>query len=189
MDPIDVRVDTTFSQALRCVQFRLPNADGFRGPGYVLAVGARYGLIGVAAIHHLLLTANDDEESTIVAMFESWQKLVGDHVRWDVAHRLSFPVNRESSMLVGRIAAVPLRGYLPLYRKLCPLSTALELVSEALAADNKAMIREGWNWLGRKTAMRLFRASVRESKGFALHFFERRQADLEEVPEIALIGE
>ena len=38
-------------------------------------------------------------------------------------------------------------------------------------------------------AVRLFEETLRESRDFAMHFFERRQADLEEVPEIALIGE
>ncbi|HTQ09565.1 MAG TPA: hypothetical protein VMI31_05795, partial [Fimbriimonadaceae bacterium] len=171
MEPIDVRVETTFAQALRCVQYRLPSPDGFRSPGFILAVGARYGLIGVAAVHHLLLTAaNDAEEKPILDSIESWETLVTDHIRWDVAHRLPFAVTRESSQLVGRVASLPLRSYLPLYRRLCPLSMALELVGQALASDHRTMVWGGWGWLQRKAAMRCFRSSVRESKEYAIHF-------------------
>ena len=88
MDPIDVRVDTTFTQALRCVQYRLPFSEGYRVPGYLFALGIRYGMVGMAASHHLLVTADDHEEARVLSLAESWPELVEDHVRWDVAHRL-----------------------------------------------------------------------------------------------------
>lgn len=189
MDPIDVRVDTTFSQALRCVQYRLPRPNGYRAPGYVLALGVRYGLIGIAASHHLLITSEDYEEASVLAMVDSWPDLVEDHVRWDMMHRLPFAVNSNVPHLVGRIAALPLCGYLPLYQRMCPLTRALDVIGQGLIAENRAMIYEGWGWMKRKRVLRLFEATTEESIDFALHFFERRQADLDEVPEIALIGE
>lgn len=189
MDPIDVRADTTFTQALRCVEYRLPDPEGFRAPGYVFALGLRYGLLGVAASHHLLITSETYEEMSILATIDSWPLFVEDHVRLDVARRLPFATNSNIPQLIGQVAAMPIRGYLPLYRRLCPLSVALGIVAEAIARDNKAMIFEGWPWFRRKAAWRIFGASVDESKSYALHFFDRREADLEEVPEIALIGE
>jgi len=189
MDPIDVRADTTFAQALRCVQFRLPNPDGYRAPGYVLALGVRYGMIGIAASHHLLITAEGFEEPRILVMTEAWPGMVEDHVRWEMSLRMPFTTNVNVAHLVGQISYLPLHGYLPLYTRLCPLSRALELVGDALVTENKGMIFEGWPWYRRKSAVRLFQATLRESAQFALHFFERRQADLDEVPEIALIGE
>ena len=189
MDPIDVRADTTFTQALRCVEYRLPSSNGYRPPGYVLALGVRYGMIGIAAAHHLLITAEDHEESGVVSMMDSWSSLVEDHVRWDLSHRLPFTTNSNVPHLIGRISALPLRAYFPLYKRLCPLSRALELVAEALALENKAMIYEGWSWFKRKSALKMFEATMQESADYAMHFFDRRQADLDEVPEIALIGE
>ncbi len=189
MDPIDVRVDTTLALGLRCVEYRLPSADGLRGSGYTLALGLRYGMIGVAAAHHLMITASDNEEQAVLAMVEIWRSMVEEHVRWDVAHRLPIPTSVGIAELIGKISAAPLRSYFPLYRRLCPLSYALELVGSTMTADNKPMVVEGWAWYRRKAALKVFVAALHESKEFALHFYERRQADLDEVPEIVLIGE
>lgn len=189
MDPIDVRADTTFTQALRCVEYRLPSPEGFRAPGYVFALGLRYGLLGVAASHHLLITSETYEEMSVLATIESWPVFVEDHVRMDIAHRLPFATNSNIPRLVGQVAGMPIRAYLPLYRRLCPLAAALAIIAEGITSDNRAMVFEGWSWVRRKAAWRMFGASVEESKRYAMHFFERREADLEEVPEIALIGE
>jgi hypothetical protein len=189
MDPIDVRADTTFTQALRCVQFRLPRSNGFRAPGYVLALGVRYGMIGMAASHHLLVTSEEHEEPSMISMIECWPNLVEDHVRWDMIHRLPFTTNSNVPHLIGRISALPLRAYLPLYERLYPLSKSLELVGEALIAENKGMIFEGWNWFRRRTALKLFMETMKDTEEFAMNFFDRRQADVDEVAEIALIGE
>jgi|SRR5579862_5156712 len=189
MDPIDVRVDMAFAQALRCVEFRLPGQDGFRASGYLLSVGARYGLVGIASFHHLLITASEEEEGGIMSHAATWQGMVEDHLQWEVAGRLAIPINREASRHAGRIAALSLRGYYPLYRKLWPLVSVLDRVGEAIISENREMITEGWPWLKRKHAMNLFRLSLADSIAFALHFFERREASLDEVPEIALIGE
>lgn len=189
MDPIDVRVDTAFCQALKCAEYRLPKPDGLRAPGYVLALGLRYGLIGMAACHHLLLTSDTNDEDNILAMMDCWPSLVEDHVRWDMMHRLPFTAGSNVAHVIGRVAHLPLTSYLPLYRRLYPLGAALELVSEAFIHENRGMIFEGWPWFKRRAAMRTFEESMRESVAYARHFFERREADLEEVPEIALIGE
>ncbi|HVT10899.1 MAG TPA: hypothetical protein VHE55_01425 [Fimbriimonadaceae bacterium] len=189
MEPIDVRADTAFAQALLCVEYRLPPPGGFKAPGYIFALGMRYGLIGMAASHHLLVTSEVYEEIRVLATIDCWPDFVEDHLRAVVGRRLPFATNSSIPDLVGRVAGLPLRSYLPLYRRLCPLSSALKIVADAICRDNRAMIFEGWPWFRRKAALRVFEASVEESKDFAMHFFERREADLEEVPEIALIGE
>lgn len=189
MDPIDVRADTTFAQALRCVEFRLPKSVGLRGPGFLLALAVRYGMIGMAAGHHLLITADEDEEERIFATLEGWPMLVEDHVRWELMHRLPFAADSNFASLVGNISWLPLRAYFPLYRRMCPLSRSLDLVGRAIVEENRAMIVEGWPWLKRRLAIRSFAELLNESERYAMHFFERRQADIDEVREIALIGE
>ncbi len=189
MDPIDVRADSTFTQALRCVQFRVPQPYGFKAPGFVLALGVRYGMIAMAAAYHLLITADDDEEGAIMEMIDCWPRLVEDSVKWDLSTRLPFAIDSSVPSFIGRIAELPLRAYLPLYRRLCPLYQSLDLVGHSLAHEHRSMIFEGWPWLKRRVASNLFENTWRESAEFALHFFDRRQADLEEVSEIALIGE
>jgi hypothetical protein len=189
MDPIDVRADTTFTQALRCVEYRLPKAEGYRPPGYVFALGLRYGMIGMAASHHLLITSEDCEERDVLDMIGCWPEAVENHVRMDLYNRLPFTPGSNVPHLIAKIASLPLQAYLPLYRRLCPLSRALELVGEAMVTENRGMIYEGWSFLRRKAAMRSFESTLRDTDEYALHFFERRQADLEEVPEIVLIGE
>ena len=163
MDPIDVRVDTTFCQALKCAEYRLPRAEGFRAPGYVLALGLRYGLIGMAASHHLLLTSDTEDEGRILTIMDCWPHMVEEHVRWDMMHRLPFTSGSNVAHVIGRVAHLPISSYLPLYRKLYPLGASLELVSEALVEENKGMIFEGWPWFKRRAALRAFQETVRES--------------------------
>lgn len=189
MDPVSIRSERAFAQALRCVRYRLPSQDGFRPQGYLFVLGVRYGFIGLAAGHHLLTTSRVHEEPWLLRSIESWPDLVEDYVRCELPHHLPLGAPANAAHVVGRISYLPIRSYLPLYRRLCPISRALELISGALVAENKGLITEGWPWFRRKSAVRAAGSSLEESTSFALNFFERRQSDLEEVPEIALIGE
>jgi hypothetical protein len=189
MKPIEERADIAFMQGLRCVEYRIPKAERLREPGYLLALALRYGLIGVAATHHLLLSADPDEESDVLALMRCWPRMVEDHVRWDVLHRLPYEELRAAPALIGRLAYKPLGTYLPLYRKLFPLEQALRVACDEYCQGHRSSIGEGWLWFLRPLGAKKFRQLCEESRDFALHFFERREAGLDELPEIALIGE
>lgn len=188
MKPIEERADVSFMQALKCVQYRLPSTYPSGSRSYSLSLGLRYGLIGVAASHHLLITADDEEELDVLAFMESWPDMVEDHVRWELMDRLpaGVPVFPE---LIGSLSVQPLRVYLPLYRQLSPIDWALQRSCETYIEEHIDTIEEGWFWFQKRKSLRSFWDDAVQSACYARHFFDRRQADLEELPEIALIGE
>ncbi len=189
MRPIDYRVDATFMQALRCVEFRIPHGGRFKQRGYVHALALRYGLIGVAATHHLFLSCQANEQCEVVEMIDGWSGLVDEHVRLDLADRVAFPQSCSSAREIGRLAREPLFDYLPLYHRLYPLEIALMKTAEDFLERHRQEEWAGWSIFKRRQAVTAFRACAIESVTFARNFFERRQLGLQELPEIALLGE
>jgi len=189
MKPIDEKVDVNFMQALRCVTHRLPQRYNLRRTGYAFALGLRYGLIGAATSHHLLTQCEAAEEHDVLGLVHHWPAMVEEHVRWAVIPRLPFQPSAAFPSLVGRLAYRPLQAYLALYRRLCPLEQALQIASDIYIQDHPSAAYEGWPWWARAKAMRRFREAGEDSVRFAKLFYERRQSDLEEVAEIAVLGE
>lgn len=189
MKPIEYRSDIAYLQALRCVEYRMPPLGALRKQGYVLTLGLRYGLMGIAATYHLLETANGDEERFVLASTRSWPRIVEEHVRFELMNRIPFSVDIAFPVTVSRSAERPLRIALPLLQRLCPLESCLHESAEQYISENSFGIKLHWPWLKRRAAVREFRRYAQESLTFALHFFERRQYELDEVPEIALLGE
>jgi hypothetical protein len=189
MKPIYERADIAFMQALRCVEFRVPKLGRMKRPGYLAALGLRYGMIGVAASHHLLITADDDEEIVLLELIGSYPRMVEDHIRWDLERRLPLETSKMLPIYLAKLSAHPLETYFPLYRRLCPLDHCLRVVMDAYVEEHSSAIRDGWGLFLRRRAVSDFREMAEQSAYFAKQFFERRQADLDELPEIALIGE
>ena len=189
MRPIDYRVDTAYMQALHCVEFRLPRDIKLPHDAYGLALGLRYGLIGAAATHQLLLSAGPDEEGAVRTAAAGWKDHVSEHLRSHLVPRLparALPVDPEQ---VGDYAGSVMEIYLSIFHRACGLGVCLEEAGRAFASRHKPAIRRGWPWFRFRKAHEVFRHTTSESVRFAGLFFERRQADLEEVQEIALLGE
>ncbi len=189
MKPIELRSDTAYLQALKCVGYRVPHMGRLKKQGYVLNLGLRYGLLGIAATFHLLETANSEDEKVVMDLARQWPRLVEDHVRFETHRLVPFASDAIFPVAVGRCAERPLKIALPLLRRLCPLESCLAEATEQYISENRYGIRLNWSVFQRRRALREFRKQAELSTGFALHFFERRQYDLEEVPEIALLGE
>ena len=189
MRPIEERVDLVFIQALRCVEYRLPRSPELRRPGALLALGLRYGLVGAAAAHHLIVTATETESEELGALFFGWPMMVEDHVRFEVQHRLAFDTSEAMPMLLGRIAKRPLQIHLSQHPELVPVERCLQIVVEEFMREHDATIISGWPVYHRRRARRIFEQLAYDSLGFAVRFYERRECGIEEVPEIALIGD
>ncbi len=189
MRPIEYRADVTYMQALRCVEYRMPPTDHMKRSCYACALGLWYGLAGVAATHHLFLSSENDEEFAVRAMAEAWGSLVEEHFRWSVAARFPFDSPFDLPELMGRMALEPIYEYLPMYRRLYPLDLALPQVATDFLHHHVSTARDGWSWLRRSKASSCFKGIANRSVKYALNFFERQQAGLEEVPEIALLDE
>jgi len=189
MRPIEFRADMDYRQALRCLEFRIPKVGELKSEGYALALGLRYGLIGAAATHHLLLSSNTEEERYVFESALGWPQVVADHVRHEIAHRLPYDAEGDYPELIGRLAQRPIETTVPLYRRMSPLDACLRTACEEYTQENLPEIRAGWPWLKWRRAMEEFRGHSEESIRYATCFFERRLHDLEEVREIALLGE
>ena len=189
MRPIEQITDQTFTQAMRCVGYRLPLDPEAKPSTMELCLGLRYGLIGVSAAHHLLLSCPDRDERRLVGYLRNFGSLVEEHVQNEVMPILPFRPDSGFAERIGRFAREPIVSYLPLYRRMCPLELCLSVIAEEFALIHRSTILAGKMLFGRTAARRDFQKISDESFGFALCFFERRQAGLEEVREIALLGE
>ncbi len=189
MKPIEDRADVTYMEALRCVQYRVPALGAMTRPSYLVALGLRYGLIGVSASHHLLLASEASEESDVVAFMRSWPHMVEDHLRLDLAPKLPVMPCEEVYSKVSYLAHQPLRHYMSMWRQGVPLERCLEVIVRRFDREHEAIVRRPWFWPRRGRADADFRDAAQSSILYALHFFERREAGLDEVSEIALLGE
>lgn len=189
MRPIHYRADVAFHQALRCVEFRLPPAATLRPRGQIFALGLRYGLIGTAACHQLVLSADIAERHDLTAAMLAWPALVEEHVREFVLPKIDARATARLPEAVADLASPAVRDYLPKCRCLHPLDRALASTLDDFLRAHRNAVLEEWPWFKRRRALRDFQSSGQESTRYALNFYERRMADIDEVREIALLDE
>jgi hypothetical protein len=189
MRPIEYRTDRDFRQALRCVEYRIAPLEELRPRGFILGLGLRYGLLGIAALHHLLELADPDEEGAVFEAAVNWSQVVTDHIRHYTAHRLPWDEDFDAPDRVGRLAQLPVSSAIPLLRRHAPLQVCLGVGTTDFIDSHRQDIRHGWGWFRSRQGERLFHDLAAGSQTFAMNFWERRKCDLEEVREIALLGE
>src|SRR5688572_6458048 len=127
MKPIHAQAEQVFEQALLCVQYRVPRLYDLRLAGFAHALGLRYGLIGLAACHHLLLTADPREEADLEVDLMTWQDVVAEHVRFDIVPLAPHRCPPALSSVVGRFAVEPVYCYLEHQMRLLPFEYYLEI--------------------------------------------------------------
>ncbi len=189
MTPIEYRVDHALMQALRCVEFRLPTNPLLQNPGYVNALALRYGLVGAAATHQLLVSADDSEVGPIQHASREWHRLVAGHVTVHLGHRIPSGRRPVDADQIGDLSGQALRAYLAVYHRDSALDECLDEAAKVYSARHHTEITKGWPWYRARRARNVFSTTTAESIRFASLFFDRRSANLEEVGEIALLGE
>lgn len=190
MKPIQKLAGKAFLEALHCVEYRVPEMGSLRGSSYLLGLALRYGLVGAAAAHYVLLsTGNEEEEQEVLGLAQSWPEMVEEHMRHFVRHRLPFNADPTVPSIVGQLAYQPVGVSLRLFHFCCPLDQTLLAAADQYAVDYRRVLVGNCSLFQRRKIRREFYTMSAKSVGFALHFFERRQAELEELPEIALLGE
>jgi len=189
MGRIEHLTEVDLTQALRCVEYRLPKAAGLKPTGMRLALGVRYGLVGAAAVCHLLSDAESGEERALLRSACRWPKMVEDHARKDALHRIGLPPEPESAAQIADWARKTMSAALAARESMLPVVENFREAINVITAAHRREIFEGWNLLARRKADRIFRLASASSVMFAHAFFERRGYGLEEVPEIALLGE
>lgn len=190
MKPIEERADIAYLQALYCVEYRARNMGNLSGSSYLLALALRYGLIGAAATHHILLSAGTvEEERWAYELALRWPDMVEEHMRHFVRYRLPFHVDYRVPRITGELSFQPVTTTLRLYHSFYPLDRSLHAAAAQYLQDQRKTLLKGVKFFHRRRVLLEFNAVSRQSVEFALNFFERREQSVEEVPEIALIGE
>lgn len=190
MKRIEQKVGETYMMALRCVEFRIPAGSAMRTPAYLLALGLRYGLVGAAATHHLLLDSRDEDEmQEVLDAATCYPDMVEEHLVQFVEEKLPVSIQPEAPYMIGRIAYRPLSLAVASFDKFVPIDVTLQRVARSFGRENKRAMFVGTPILRRRRTLAEFQVVAEKSALYALNFFERRQAELEEVPQIALIGD
>ncbi|HSI72412.1 MAG TPA: hypothetical protein VK934_04485 [Fimbriimonas sp.] len=189
MRPIEYKADIELAQALRCAEYRLPKREGYKAHGYLAAAALRYGLIGSAATYHLLTSTDSCDEPYLLESIISWPRMVEESLKLELGRRLPLDEEPLSLMLLSRWSRRPLEVLMPMQRRFCPLEMCLESAVDDFVTEFTEPIQEGWTWWSRRRALRHFCQDASHSVRYALNFFERRNLDLEELPEIALLDE
>jgi hypothetical protein len=189
MKPIQERAELALYQGLKCVQFRLLNRTPLKPKAYTHGLALRYGLIGTAAAFYALETADSQEERELRNIFLHWPAMVSEHFAREVAYRLPFQTSDENALCIGKLAGTPLRLGLNLRRQFLPLQRVLEITGDRFQADHRSEILSDSWLLARPKINKFFRLATEESIQFSLAFFDRRRCGLEELSEIALLGE
>lgn len=190
MKPIEERADAAYMQALMCVEHRCRNVGSLRGSAYLLALALRYGLVGAAATHHVLMNTGDTtEERWAYELALKFPEMVEEHMRHFVRYRLPFHIDYRVPRITGELAYQPVSTINRLYAYNYPLDRSLRAAAEQFTQDQKKALLKGVPFFQRRKVMQEFTAIAHQSVTFALNFFERRSYNLEELPEIALLGE
>lgn len=189
MKPIQERAETALSQALRCVQFRTPNRHGLKPRAYTCALGLRYGLIGAAAAYFTLEIADPHEERELKNVFRYWPLMVAEHYKTEIEGHTDTRLDEMAPANIARLSGSPLKVSLALSQQLLPLQRVLEIAAEVFLRDHRSEITSETIFFRRHRATEVFRQVSEQSIHYAMHFFERRRAGLDEVSEIALLGE
>ncbi|RYG45451.1 hypothetical protein EON79_12625 [bacterium] len=178
-----------FDQALACAAYRVPSADKTPTEVWLAASALRYGLFGCAAAHALLIGAGSDDEVWILDHLGEIGDTVAEHYMSHVMSRAPVGIDLTSAWRVGEMAQLVADDYAPLGRRMTGVNVALRLASESFGQTRDRAIFASLPWWRRKDARRRYEALVDESLALAEKFYERRILDLDEVREIALLGE
>ena len=188
MRPIHDRAGVTYDQALKCVRFRVPRWGEWDSTAYLTLLGLRYGLVGVAASHALVLSTDPGEEHELMAEMRGWPDRVQGACE-ELRDRSGEFLSPEAARGVARCAYEPIEVYVPQCRCLGSLERSLALALDEFLDHHSRDLTHGTRWLKKRRAMAQARQNAEQSGRYALNFFERRRAGLEEVREIALLDE
>jgi len=187
MKHLNLSAEQEFLQALKCVEYRLPNRYRLSGSSLAATLGLRYGLVACATAHHLLMSDQPVSERAVKQELSTLCNHISAHLEMlprDFRNRL---IGHEK--LVVSTTMDVLNLYVPQYRWLFALDLSLSMIVDQFTQSHKCAISPRWRLFGRWQVRREFHTAANESYAFALAFYERRIANLEEVPEIALLGE
>jgi hypothetical protein len=147
-------------------------------------------LIGAAATHHLLLTADDETEvQQVLDAVARWPDMVEEHLVQFAAIKLPIPISAATPYMIGRLSYRPLSAAIGEFETVRPLRETLGVISARFTKDCRRAMFVGCPLWRRRKTLAEFSSTSEKSVFYAINFFERRQACLDEVAEIALIGE
>jgi hypothetical protein len=191
MRPIDFKIDSSLTQALTCGEYRFPKAGSMSPLSYDLSVSLRFALLGIAACHFALKDCPPQEQDEHFPELRFFGTMIREHLDQERVLCVSIPptFSNDSLELAQATFAEIFDRYVELRTFRCPLDLAMNIIVEEFTERSKPYLKSKYRFWGSKKGLQAFQIESEKSHRFALNFYERRHYELEELPEIALIGE
>lgn len=189
MASIDTCLNEVVRQALICVRYRIAPLRSMRPTGFVHAMGLRYGLLGAAAVAYSTERSHPLDSMRAYEWSSGFRDLVQKEIVANTWPHFPITVRRRHIPQVAEIAQEVLHDALPL--PLIPPDPARSLSGavDRHMARHLREIRREWGFWKAEAGEEEFMAHAIASEAFALAFLNRQRHGLEEVAEIALLGE
>jgi hypothetical protein len=178
-----------YHQALRCVAFRLPLDVPMSSAMVEGVLGLRYGLIGATAVFPMLQEGFDRQGDVPTYLATEFPAAVERHLLQEVDANLRKRGILVSSERIRDMVAFCMNVFLNAVERKMSLPNALAETADAFAEHYNRTIARGVPLWQRPGLKQKLDDQAKHTLRFCGNFFQRRLHDLEEVPEIALLGE
>lgn len=189
MKSIQSKTQRALEQALDGASFHVPWSEASSAESWLALVGLRYGLFTCAAFHALLADAQSDDEIWVLDSLTEVAGPVAEHFTKHVLPHAPAGIDPSSAWRAGEMAQLVTDDYAPLFHRVPGLELALGLTTESFCEARMRSVLATYPVWQRLAAKKRFQGAVHASLRFAQSHYERRLLDLQEVPEIALLGE
>jgi hypothetical protein len=154
-----------------------------------LTVCLRFGILGIGASHYVLKRASNSERISLLSELRRFGTMIREHLEEnrisEYSHQISPGCSRQAQEIYGEL----FDRYVTLSNLNGPLDLVLSILVEEFVQKHSAQCGKRLILFRNRRLERAFDVQAQRSLQFALNFVERRSYDLEELPEIALIGE
>ena len=188
MKSIQSTTQRAFRQALACASYRRPDRDAPPARSLACAHRLRYGLFACAAAHALLQRSQNEEEIWILDYLGEIGDDIVDHFAHHAFSKLSPSVDSASAWRVGEMAQMVADDFAPLAQRVADLQRGSSW-SRSPSVDIRLRKCSRPSPFGDAGKPGSDSRRCNRILSFAERLYERRLMDLEEVPEIALLGE
>jgi hypothetical protein len=189
MRPIDLTVDNSLSQALTCAEFRFPRGHRMPTVATDLTVALRFVLLGIGASHFVLRQAPRSENDRLVSELRYFGTMIAEQLELDRISNFACKISPDCPQKAREIYGELFDRYIFLSKLNGPLDLVLSILVEEFVNAHLQEFGRKFFVFRNLSLERAFDQEAQKSLRYTVNFVERRKLDLEELAEIALIGE
>ncbi len=189
MRQIDSTIDSSFCSALTCAELRFPKAHTMPRVALDSSVSLRFGLLGIAASQFILKDVPVRDQPAIIPDLRFFGTMIAEQLE---RSRLSASAHIVSEHCVDNCRnaySEMFDRYIELRQMNGPSELILAVLVEEFNRRSLQKFSRGFLRFWHRRTEREFKSQAQKSLQYALNFLERRRYGVEEVAEIALIGE